>query len=74
MPKLDTNAPKMPGHAARILSGRLRKIRSDTEIGTLEKRYDVNLPGRKDMEWANFKKRYNIETVKEALKLAQNQR
>jgi len=40
MPKLDTNAQNMPGHAARTHGGRLRKIRGDTEIKTLEKRYN----------------------------------
>jgi len=55
MPKLDTNATNMPGHAARTEMGRLRKIRSDTLMETLEKRYNVKFPGRSDMEWGTFK-------------------
>ncbi len=51
MPKKDTNAPNMPGHAARTQQGRLRKIREDTQMGTLEQRYHVDLGVRSDMEW-----------------------
>lgn len=72
MPKLDTNAKDLPGHAARIKSGRLRKIRVDTLMETLERRYDVDFPGRKDMEWGTFKEKYGVNSVKEALeKLAE---
>ncbi|MFA5838939.1 MAG: hypothetical protein WC849_03310 [Candidatus Paceibacterota bacterium] len=67
MPKLDTNAQNMPGHAARTHGGRLRKIRGDTEIKTLEKRYNVDLGVRDDMRWDTFKKEKGIESVKDAL-------
>ncbi len=68
MPKLDTNAANMPGHAARTKMGRLRKIREDTQMETLEKRYDVDFPGRSDMEWGNFKEKYGVDSVQKALK------
>ena len=68
MPKLDTNAANMPGHAARTKMGRLRKIRIDTLMETLEKRYDAEFPGRKDMEWGKFKEKYGLNSVSEALK------
>lgn len=68
MPKLDTNAENMPGHAARTTGGRLRKIRGDTKMKTLEERYGVDFPGRKDMEWETFKEKHNVTSVKEALK------
>jgi len=68
MPKLDTGAEKMSGHAQRNLDGSLRKIRSDTKIGTLEKRYDVEFPDvRKDMEWGTFKEKFGVSSVKKAV-------
>ncbi len=67
MPKLDTNAENMPGHAARTQGGRLRKIRGDTLIETLEERYGVDLGVRSDMRWDTFKEEKKVESVKEAL-------
>lgn len=67
MPKLDTNAENMPGHAARNQGGQLRRIREDTLIKTLEKRYDVDLPGRNDAKWGTFKDKYDVNSVREAL-------
>lgn len=62
----------MPGHAARTESGRLRRIREDTLMETLEKRYEVEFPGRSDMKWGTFKEKYKVDSVREALdKLAQ---
>jgi len=70
MPKLDTNAGKMPGHAARTERGTLRRIREDTKVGTLEKRYDVDFGVRSDMEWRTLKEKLGVDSVKEALKKA----
>jgi hypothetical protein len=67
MPKLDTNAQNMPGHAARTKGGPLRRIRGDTQIGTLEKRYSADFNVRKDMRWDTFKEEKKVESVKEAL-------
>lgn len=68
MPKLDTNAANMPGHAARTKEGRLRRIRGDTLMGTLEDRYDVDFDVRRDMRWDTFKEEKKVESVNEALK------
>lgn len=68
MPKLDTNAENLPGHAARTQLGRLRKIRADTKMETLEKRYDVKFPGRSDMNWGTFKEKHKVSSVKKALR------
>lgn len=68
MPKLDTNAPKMPGHAARNQDGSLRKIRGDTQMGTLGDRYNVDFGVRKDMRWDTFKEQTGANSVTEALK------
>lgn len=67
MPKLDTNAENLPGHAARTESGRLRKIRSDTQMETLEDRYGVDFSVRGDMEWGTYKEKFGVDSVKEAL-------
>jgi len=70
MSKQDKNAQNMPGHASRTEEGRLRKIRSDTQIGTLRKRYGAGFGGnvRKDMEWGTYKKRFNVTSVRQARK------
>jgi len=68
MPKLDTNAENMHGHAARNKGGRLRRIREDTNMGTLEKRYDVDFGVRSDMEWGTYKVKFNVDSVGQALK------
>lgn len=67
MPKKDTNAPKMPGHAARNQTGKLRAIREDTKVGTLEKRYDVDFGVRTDMEWGTLKEKLGVTSVKKAI-------
>lgn len=67
MPKLDTNAPRMPGHAARTQEGSLRRIREDTHVGTLEDRYDVDFGVRSDMEWGTLKDRLGVTSVKQAI-------
>lgn len=68
MPKLDTNAQNMPGHAARMQQGRLRKIRGDTQIGTLEKRYGADFNVRDDMRWDTFKEEKKVDSVRKALR------
>lgn len=70
MPKLDTNAQNMPGHAARTEEGKLRRIRGGTLIGTLEERYRVDLEARSDMRWDTYKEEFGINSVQEALKKA----
>ncbi len=67
MPKFDTNAQNMPGHAARTQRGQLRRIRSDTQMDTLEKRYGVDFGVRDDMEWGTFKEQTGVDSLKEAL-------
>lgn len=68
MPKLDTNAENLPGHAARNQGGQLRRIRNDTQMGTLEERYRVDFGVRRDMEWGSFKEQVGVTSVKEAIK------
>ena len=68
MPKLDTNAQNMPGHAARTQGGQLRRIRSDTQMDTLEKRYGIDFDVRDDMKWGTFKEETGVDSVREAIK------
>ena len=68
MPKLDTNAEKMRGHAQRNQGGDLRKIRGDTLVKTLEERYDVDFGVRGDMRWDTLKEQLGVDSVKEAIK------
>lgn len=56
MPKKDTNAQRMSGHAARTERGALRRIRGDTLVKTLEERYKADLGARSDMRWDTYKK------------------
>jgi len=67
MPKKDTNAQSMPGHAARTRSGALRRIRGDTRVDTLEVRYGVSFGVRGDTEWGTLKEKLAVGSVKEAL-------
>jgi len=68
MPKKDTDAQNMPGHAARIKKGRLRKLRGDTQIKTIEKRYGVDFGVRDDMRWDTYKEREDVSSINEAIK------
>lgn len=72
MPKLDTGAPNMPGHAQRNQGGELRRIRSDTQVGTLEERYGVDFGRRDDMQWGTLKEELGVSSVREALDEARN--
>lgn len=68
MPKKDTRAKNMPGHAARTRPGTLRRIRGDTQMKTLENRYNVNFGVRDDMVWQTYKEKMDVQSIKEALK------
>ncbi|OGH74143.1 MAG: hypothetical protein A3C90_03445 [Candidatus Magasanikbacteria bacterium RIFCSPHIGHO2_02_FULL_51_14] len=70
MPKLDTNARNLPGHAARTRQGTLRKIRGDTEMKTLESRYGVDFGVNGSMRWDTYKEKYGVTSVRDALKKA----
>ena len=68
MHKSDKGAPKMRGYNQRNQDGRLRKIRDDTKIKTLEGRYHKQFPGRGIMEWGTFQIKYNVSSIKKALR------
>lgn len=70
MPKLDTNAEKMCGHAQRNQDGALRRIRGDTKVETLEERYDVDFGVRGDMRWNTLRDKLGVDSVEDALRKA----
>ena len=67
MSKQDKNAKDMPGHSSRTSKGRLRKIRGDTQMGTLEDRYDTDFGVRDDMRWDTFKQKKGVGSVNKAI-------
>jgi hypothetical protein len=46
----------------------IRQKRSDTKIGTIEKKYGVNLGVRSDMELGNYLKKTGLPSMSKALK------
>ncbi len=70
MSKLDTNAERMRGHAQRNQDGALRRIRGDTQVKTLERRYDADFCVRSDMRWDTLKEELGVDSVKDALRKA----
>jgi hypothetical protein len=57
----------MRGFNQRNQTGRLRKIRDDTKMKTLNTRYHMRFPGRGIMQWGTFQIRYGVGAVKKAL-------
>lgn len=61
------DAPGMKGIRSRNQSGPLRALRGDTQIGTIEERYDINLGVRSDMRWDTFKERTGVESLNDLI-------
>lgn len=58
------DAPKMTGCRSRNDgNGRLRAKRSDTHVGTIEKRYGVDLGARSDMHLGTLLKRRGADSL-----------
>ena len=57
------DAPGMRGDRSRDKSGQLRDKRDDTHIGTIEKKYDLDLHVRSDMELGTYLKREGIKSL-----------
>jgi hypothetical protein len=67
-PKVKNDDPTMRGERSRDKeSGELRKKRSDTHMGTIEKEYGIDTGARADMELGNFLKREGFESLHEYL-------
>jgi len=49
-PPVRHDDPEMAGQRARNLTGKLRRKRGDTEVGTIEEQYHVDFGVRSDMK------------------------
>lgn len=63
----DNDAPGMRGCRSRNESGPLRAKRGDTQIGTIEDQYGVNLGVRSDMRWDTFKAKTGVESINDLI-------
>jgi hypothetical protein len=50
------------------MSKQIRQKRSDTKVGTIEKKYGVDLGARPDMKLGNYLKREGLPSMSKALK------
>jgi len=50
------------------MSKEIRQKRSDTKIGTIEKKYGVDLGARSDMKLGNYLKKEGLPSMSRALK------
>lgn len=57
------DAPGMRGERSRNKTGLLRDKRDDTLIKTIEKKYDLDLGVRSDMELGTYLKENNIKSL-----------
>ena len=62
------DAPGMKGYRSRNPKGPLREKRDDTHIGTIEKKYGVDLKVRSDMELGNYLKDHSIKSLNDLLR------
>ncbi len=57
------DAPGMRGYRSRNKDGQLRDKRDDTLIGTIEKKYDLDLGVRSDMKLGNYLKETGYKSL-----------
>lgn len=67
MSKIKNDAPGMKGERARNNDGQLREKRGDTHIGTIEKKYSINLNVRSDMHLDTFLQNNNINSLNDLI-------
>jgi hypothetical protein len=61
------DAPGMRGYRSRNQDGRLRDKRDDTHLGTIEKKYGVDLGSRADMHLGNFLKQNKTDSLNDLI-------
>jgi hypothetical protein len=61
------DAPGMRGYRPRNKSGLLRDKRDDTHVGTIEKKYGVDLGARSDMHLGNYLKSHGIKSLNDLI-------
>jgi len=57
------DAPGMKGYRARNENGQLRDKRDDTHMGTIEKKYGLELGVRANMHLGEFLKREGVKSL-----------
>lgn len=67
MAKKNNDAPGMRGDRIRNDDGQLRQKRSDTHIGTIEKKYDIDLGVRSDMHLGTYLEKNNIASLNDLI-------
>jgi len=67
MAKKSNDAPGMRGDRSRNDDGQLRQKRSDTHIGTIEKKYNVDLEVRSDMHLGTYLEKNNIPSLNDLI-------
>lgn len=61
------DAPGMRGDRSRNENGELRQKRSDTLIGTIEKKYNIDLNVRSDMHLGTYLEKNNIASLNDLI-------
>ena len=61
------DADGMRGYRPRTKEGPLRKKRDDTHIGTIEKKYGIDLDARSDMHLGEFLKQHQIKSLNDLI-------
>ena len=61
------DAPGMRGSRSRNQDGRLRDKRDDTQMGTIEKKYDRDFGVRSDKQLGNFLKEKGIASLNDLI-------
>ena len=67
MAKKNNDAPGMRGDRSRNDDGQLRQKRSDTNIGTIEKKYNIDLEVRSDMHLGTYLEKNNIPSLNDLI-------
>lgn len=67
MAKKNNDAPGMKGDRSRNETGELRQKRSDTHIGTIEKKYNIDLNVRSDMHLGTYLEKNNIASLNDLI-------
>lgn len=64
---IKNDAPGMKGQRSRNQDGELRKKRDDTLIGTIEKKYNVDLNVRSDMKLGTYLEENNVASLNDVI-------
>ena len=67
MAKKNTDAPAMRGDRSRNNDGQLRQKRRDTHIGSIEKKYEIDLGVRSDMHLGTYLEKNDIASLNDLI-------